>query len=118
MSKRTFPVLWQWWSREARCRAEELKCPRVVPYAFIGECREACVTNHDQTPERLVERGGLSPEEMLAVRALFEAVGEGRVLARKERLAFWALPPDESVPRLITALEAWTKIGLQTQKKG
>jgi len=106
VSERTFPVLWQW-TRVDGLRATELGCPREVPWAFIGECHAECQWNHSQTPERLAERGGLGPEEMLAVRALFDAAREGRTLTREQRHAFWTMKPDESVPKLKAALEAW-----------
>jgi hypothetical protein len=79
----------------------------VVPWAFIGECAAECERNHSQTPERLAERGGLGPEEMLAVRALFDAAKEGRILTRDDRHRYWYMKPDESVPLLAVALERW-----------
>jgi len=99
MTDRTFPVLWQG-SREHKAALARLECPRVVPWEFIAERREACLRFHDQTPERLAERGGLAPEEMLAVL-------EGAPLTTAERVAMWHLPPEQSVPRLKDALLAW-----------
>ena len=66
MAERTFPVLWQGTRPYLKALAD-LDCPREVPWAFVAEHAEWCQHNHDQTPERLAERGGLSPEEMLAV---------------------------------------------------
>lgn len=74
----------------------------------MGECDDACLQNHDQTPERLAERGGLSPQEMLAVRAVHEAEAARRVLPRVDRLAYWRMDVGESVPKLKASLEAWT----------
>lgn len=38
--------------------------PRSVPWSFVEKFRQQALVNHDQTLERLAERGGLSPEEM------------------------------------------------------
>lgn len=38
--------------------------PRSVPWSFAETFREQAKKNHDQTLERLAERGGLAPEEM------------------------------------------------------
>lgn len=38
--------------------------PRSVPWSFAETFREQAESNHDQTLERLAERGGLAPEEM------------------------------------------------------
>jgi len=40
---------------------------RTVPMPWVEEHKEQCVFNHGQAPERLNERGGLSPQELLAV---------------------------------------------------
>ena len=95
-----FPVLWQG-SREYKYKLEALDCPREVPWGFIEQYREGCMRNHDQTPERLAERGGLGPEEMNAV-VLGTASWEQRKL-------YWAMLPEESVPLLKNLLLAWTK---------
>lgn len=42
-------------------RLTELGCPRVVPWEFIAERDSECRRYHNQTPERLAERGGLAP---------------------------------------------------------
>ncbi len=38
-----------------------------VPWGLIANHRDQCIRNHGQTPERLAERGGLSPSEMVAI---------------------------------------------------
>lgn len=40
--------------------------PLVVPWNFIEPAREQAMANHDQTLERLNERGGLDATEMIA----------------------------------------------------
>jgi hypothetical protein len=55
-----FPVL-----NQQHCRPSERKTmPRSVPWEFVEKFREQAEYNHDQTLERLAERGGLAPEEM------------------------------------------------------
>jgi hypothetical protein len=99
MTEKTFPVLWQG-TRDLMRRLEALGCPRAVPWAFIAERSAECLRYHDQTPERLAERGGLAPEEILVVL-------ESAPLTTSERLAMWNMPAEQSVPRLKDALEAW-----------
>lgn len=41
--------------------------PRFVPWEFIAPHNDQALHNHDQTLDRLNQRGGLAPEEMLAV---------------------------------------------------
>src|SRR5277367_4394172 len=62
MTDRMFPVLWQG-DRAYLARLAELECPREIEWAIVEQYREACLRNHSQTPERLAERGGLSPAE-------------------------------------------------------
>ena len=38
--------------------------PRFVSWSFAETFRDQAKINHDQTLERLAERGGLAPEEM------------------------------------------------------
>lgn len=91
MSERRFPVL-----NQQACRASERKAmPRSVPWAFVEKFRAQAEQNHDQTLERLAERGGLAPEELwlaahghrlfrveideqVAIDWLYEASGEPR----------------------------------------
>jgi hypothetical protein len=99
--EKAFPVLWQG-SRDLMQRLEALKCPRVVPWEFIAKCEGSCRKYHDQSPERLAERGGLSPGEMLVV---VNPVS----LTFEERRTVWRMPPEQSVPRLKAALASWEK---------
>jgi len=59
-TERRFPVLNQQHVRQS----ERKTMPRSVPWAFAETFRDQAFANHDQTLERLAERGGLSPEEM------------------------------------------------------
>jgi hypothetical protein len=91
-----FPVLWQG-DRKYLARLEELKCPRNVPWDFIAEHEEQCLTNHGQTAQRLSERGGLAPSEMVAV---------------IERIRFRhmvRMTTDEEVQRLTALLDAYQR---------
>ncbi len=62
----TFPVLWQG-DRRYILRLRELHCPVAVPWDFVAAHAAQCIKNHDQSPTRLAERGGLGPSEMIAV---------------------------------------------------
>lgn len=64
--ERMFPVLLDW-RREQRAREQALGCPRAIPWAVIAPHAAQARNNHDQTLERLAERGGLSTCEMVAV---------------------------------------------------
>lgn len=43
------------------------KCPSSIPFALIKPHRKQAKKNHGQTLERLNERGGLDPIELVAV---------------------------------------------------
>lgn len=43
------------------------ECPASISYSIIEPHREQAMMNHSQTLERLSERGGLDPLELLAV---------------------------------------------------
>ena len=58
MSIRTFPVLADYHTRAKH------NVPHNVPWAFAEKFRGQAEKNHDQTLERLAERGGLDPTEM------------------------------------------------------
>lgn len=99
MTDKTFPVLWQG-TRDLMRRLEALGCPRTVPWAFIADHGVQCFHNHDQCPEVLASRGGLAPEEMLAVI-------HGGTLTFRGKRSYWRMPPEQSVPRLQEALRVW-----------
>ena len=62
MAKRKlFPVMFQ--SRDQRV----LGIPELIDWDFVEPHREQAMRNHDQSLERLAERGGLTPCELLAV---------------------------------------------------
>lgn len=65
MGDRRFPVLWQG-DRAFMDRLRDLSCPRSVPWSLVEPDRRQAKRNHSQTLERLAQRGGLSPHELLA----------------------------------------------------
>lgn len=68
MRTRTFPVLWSAVTREKRAVWEHLRCPKEVPWWMLAPHEKQALRNHGgQTLERLAERGGLAPNEMVAV---------------------------------------------------
>jgi hypothetical protein len=65
MSERMFPVLLQG-SLQRRLFIQR-DCPLDVPWSLVAPHEEQALRNHGQTLERLAERGGLSPAELVAV---------------------------------------------------
>jgi hypothetical protein len=66
MKEKEFPVLYHKPIRETDIEFR-LDVPRYVPWEiFIGHERQVD-RNHDQTLERLAERGGLHPTEMACI---------------------------------------------------
>jgi hypothetical protein len=59
---RRFPVLFN--DRERR---EHPDCPRSIPWDVIAPHEAQAQKNHSQTLERLANRGGLHPKEIVAV---------------------------------------------------
>lgn len=98
---RVFPVLWQG-DRNRQRELEAAGCPRSVPWAFIDEHGAECLRWHDQTPQRLAERGGLAPEEMLVVLG-------GPKVTYDEANVLWHMHAPESVPKLLAALDKWKR---------
>jgi hypothetical protein len=86
-----FPVLFPH-RREDIAAYEAAEIPRTVPWDFVAKHREQCLRNHDQTPERLAERGGLAACELVAVvedrlwREMTDADAGARL---REMLAAW-----------------------------
>jgi hypothetical protein len=64
--ERQFPVIAST-SREERANRVRLDCPASVPWSLLAPHAAQAMRNHSQTLERLAERGGLSPCEMVAV---------------------------------------------------
>lgn len=56
LAQRKFPVL-----------DPPLGCPSRVPWSFVAPHEGQALRNHDQTLERLAQRGGLGAEELVAV---------------------------------------------------
>ncbi len=84
-----FPLLLGHGKERARLLA--LGCPTDVPWALVAPHEAQALRNHSQTLQRLAERGGLSPFELMRV-------VEGR--------RPWPTEPDaQAVPRLL----AWLK---------
>lgn len=63
MVPRRFPVLRQGLTPDER----RLRCPYSIPWSVIEPHAAQAQRNHDQTLERLAQRGGLDPRELLAV---------------------------------------------------
>lgn len=102
-------------SADLRARLERLEGRRFpiqggpsIPWAMIAPHEAQAKTNHDQSLERLAERGGLSPGEAVAVldglrwreaRVISEADGRARLAAHLERWeASQRQPPPGYVP--------------------
>jgi hypothetical protein len=66
VNDRRFPVL-QPQTRADAARAIAAGTPRDVPWSLLAPHEQRALDNHDQTLERLAERGGLAPCEMLAI---------------------------------------------------
>ena len=94
MIERVFPVLWQC-SREETEELKRLGCPRFVPWPLVAPHEAQAKWNHDQTLQRLSERGGLSPAELVAIL-------EGKTL-REIR----GLTDPAAVPRLLELIAAY-----------
>lgn len=62
MSERMFPVLLG--PREKRMAPD---CLRAIPWSAIAPYEDQAKRNHNQTLDRLAERGGLSPLEICYV---------------------------------------------------
>lgn len=66
-NKAQFPVMWGG-QPDTDNYLKYLGCPRFIPWEVIEPHREQAQRNHrGQTLERLAERGGLCPVEMVSV---------------------------------------------------
>jgi hypothetical protein len=86
-----FPLLHQGSEADRRLRLRRAS----VPWDFLAPHEDRALRNHDQTLERLAERGGLSPREALCV-----------VLDRHWREE-QGLAEAEALDRLEVLLKAW-----------
>ena len=93
---RTFPVLFGYHPEREEWRAAG--CPRSVPWPFLEPHEARARTNHSQTLERLAQRGGLGPEEVLAI---------VRDKGLRYVLELAKLPKPQVVAELIAELERW-----------
>lgn len=66
MPDRQFPVMLPYHVKARKVWLDE-GCPTEVPYHIVELHEEQAQKNHKQTVERLAERGGLDPAELLAV---------------------------------------------------
>lgn len=48
-------------------RQEFPHCPKSVPWKYVEKFQNRAQLNHQQTLERLAERGGLAPNQLLAL---------------------------------------------------
>jgi len=87
MSK-MFRVHWGQLSREQRATWERLGCPHEVPWVLLAPHEAQAQNNHAQSLERLHERGGLSPAEMVYI-----------IEDRKWERPF--MTDEEAIPKLI-----------------
>ena len=63
-----FPVMMderEW--KELNTLEDPFKLPKHLPMKFMAQFRVRAMKTHDQTLERLAERGGLTPTEICAV---------------------------------------------------
>lgn len=67
LSGRTFPVLTTLFRRSDLEALALAKCPSSVPWALVEPHAWRARENHQQSLERLAERGGLDPTELVAV---------------------------------------------------
>jgi hypothetical protein len=92
--ERQFRVLLHWDERQRLPGA-----PRSVPWSLLAPHEERALRNHDQTLERLNERGGLGVSEMVAV--------------IEDRDVSWVMraSEDETLPALLKHLSDHTETG-------
>lgn len=90
--EKRFPVLAS--THRERAALEALGCPRSVPWSFVAPHEAQALENHEQTLERLAQRGGLSPSELVAV-----VRGEGLRVVMRRRDA-------DAVPLLLELLRS------------
>jgi len=64
--KEAFPVLWPYRTDAVRSMKAQ-GCPKAVPWSLLAPHEARARRNHSQSLERLAERGGLSPAEMVDV---------------------------------------------------
>ena len=62
-SEREFPVLLSWDERKRK----RISWRRTVPWSLLAPHEDQAIYNHGQTLQRLAERGGLGPDEMVCV---------------------------------------------------
>lgn len=89
---KTFPVMLDLDYRR-RKQLSALACPTSVPWAFIEQFSRTVKYNHSQTLERLAERGGLGPSEMMA--------------AITNDTKWWDEPDEKCIPALKEAIRDW-----------
>ena len=61
-----FPLIWPY-RRDQIAELQKLGCPRDVPWELVKDHEKQALKNHDQSVQRLAERGGLDHLELVAV---------------------------------------------------
>lgn len=74
---------------------DELGCPKGLPWAMVNPHNRQAWRNHNQSLKRLAERGGLSPQELVAVledRGWSDMTLADSVEKLKSHIAAWEPP--------------------------
>jgi hypothetical protein len=89
-----FPVLWQG-PRAELAEYVRLGCPKRIPWERIAPHEAQALHNHDQTLERLAERGGLSPFEIMCAVEGHDLwpIPQNADVAAVPKLLAWLAPP-------------------------
>lgn len=96
MPERTFPVMVGHYGDRKKL-ATDLACPTRVPWAFMEQFEATVRSNHDQSLERLAQRGGLDPCEIMAavngsgLRGVVGADEATAIVALKKAVREWEL---------------------------
>ncbi|WP_454018462.1 hypothetical protein [Azospirillum sp. Marseille-Q6669] len=94
MADRAFPILYP--------NRRPADAPRSIPWSLVAPHRAQAQINHGQTLERLAERGGLAPCELLAV---------------LENRPFRRMFPDDAIRQVRALIEAF-ELGAASVRPG
>jgi hypothetical protein len=84
-------------SRSEAAEMRKADCPRSVPWRFVERHEAQVVDNHEQPLERIAERGGLSPAEIVAA-------------ARGQRLGrYFRMTDVGAAPELVSLLREYER---------
>lgn len=83
------------------------RCPRSVPWGFVAPHEDQALINHSQTLERLAERSGLDPLELLCVLdgKHWSELGLGSKRATRSQL-------EAAIDQIVRKLDAWNSAGI------